>query len=268
MGDTLLAFPPDGNFYIDVEPLSQRRYVAFAAGSGITPILSIMKTHLSQEADAQFSLFLLNKSVSTIILREEVEGIKNRYLNRASVHHFLTRQQRHNPLFNGRFDEEKIKELSRLFFDPDQVDGFFLCGPQAMVKTIEDTLTQMGVPAEKIHYELFFTGQVDMTSQEMEEIKELQSIHATLKIIDGDRMMEVPMGRDQDNILDAALAYQADLPFACKGGVCCTCKAKLMDGEVKMKLNYGLEDHEVEAGYILTCQSIPITEEVTINFDI
>ncbi len=267
-GDTLTAFSPDGNFYIPIDDTKKNRYVAFAAGSGITPITSIMKSHLQGEPDCHFKLFLLNRSVSSIILREEIEGLKNIFLSRVEINYFLSRQQRQNPLFNGRFTSEKITQLSESFFNPLETDAFFLCGPQEMVITIQDTLTQMGVPKEKIHFELFFTSADGETQKQIEEIVEHQSEYATIHVIDGDRKMEVPMTKSQTSILDAALDYQADLPFACKGGVCCTCKAKLVEGEVKMKLNYGLEDHEVEAGYILTCQAIPVTESVTVDFNI
>ncbi len=267
-GDALTVFPPDGNFYIPIDDTKEKNYAAFAAGSGITPILSIMKSHLLGESESHFKLFLLNRSVSSIILREEIEGLKNAFLTRSEIIYFLTRQQRQNPLFNGRFTPEKITQLSEQFFDPKQTDAFFLCGPQEMVMTIQDTLTQMGVPKEKIHSELFFTIENGETKKEIQEILEHRSDVSTIHVIAGERKMEVPMSKSQESILDAALDYQADLPYACKGGVCCTCKAKLVEGEVQMKLNYGLEDHEVEAGFILTCQAIPITESVTVDFDI
>ncbi len=262
-GDVLEIMSPHGKFY---RPISQQKknYVAFAAGSGITPVHSIIKTHLAQEPESTFTLFYLNRTIQSIILREEIEGLKNKFLDRFELYHFLTQEQRDADLFNGRFTEEKLERIGQVLVDYHSIDEFFICGPTEMIFMIRDFLKAKGVAKEKIHFELFNTP----TTRKKKKTTVTENTDlADVEIINHGVKMNFKMPQGGDNILDAALSHNADLPFACKGGVCCTCRAKLLQGEVEMEVNYALEKDEVEAGYILTCQAIPKTEKIVVDFD-
>lgn len=267
VGDTLDVMLPDGKFFVDVDNSKPKHYVFFAAGSGITPVLSIIKTHLALEPNSTVQLFYLNRKVKSIIFKEEIEGLKNKYLGRLEIFHFLTREQRGIQLLNGRFTSEKLHELTSKVIDVSSTDECFVCGPEEMIFLIRDEMIKAGLAEEKIHFELFVTGNTEEDKKHIAEVLEHQSDHTDVTIIDGDKEFHFEMGAEYDNILDAALASDADLPFACKGGVCCTCRAKVVEGEVEMKLNYGLEPDEVEAGYVLTCQAVPTTDKVVVDFD-
>lgn len=263
-GDVLEVMPPNGKFYQEVEKGAKKNYVAFAAGSGITPIHSIIKTHLNEEPDSTFTLFYLNRTVQSMILREEIEGLKNQFLGRFELYHFLTQEERDAPLFNGRFSEEKLESISNLLLDLKAVDDYFICGPTEMIFLIRDFLTAKGVEEKKVHFELFNTPtgaakkkKLDANNKDVSEVS----------IITNGTKLSFKMTQNGENILDAALRNNADLPFACKGGVCCTCKALLVEGEAPMDVNYALEKEEVEQGYILTCQAIPKTSKILVDFD-
>lgn len=262
-GDQLEVMPPNGRFYCDIEPQKQKSYVAFAAGSGITPINSIIKTHLNQEENASFSLFFQNRSVQSIMLREEIEGLKNQFLGRFELYHFLTQEERDAPLFNGRIDKEKLDEINDKILDFNTVDDFFICGPTDLIFMIRDYLIEKGIDEKKIHFELFNTPTKKKKKATTSNNKDLSDV----SIINNGTKISFKMPQNGENILDAALRNNADLPFACKGGVCCTCRAKLMEGDVEMEVNYALEKDEVEAGYILTCQSIPKSQKILVDFD-
>jgi ring-1,2-phenylacetyl-CoA epoxidase subunit PaaE len=267
VGDTLEVMPPQGRFYVEADPAQAKEYVAFAAGSGITPIASIIKTHLQLEPESSFKLFYINQSVSSIILREELEGLKNRFMNRFEIFHFLTRESRATPLFNGRIDQQKLDILFQTLIDEDAVSDYFLCGPNAMIFLIKDYLEARGVDKKSIHFELFNTDGIVATPKRAKRKKPGGQVLAKVTIREGGKDFEFSMPKGENNILDAALERNADVPFACKGGVCCTCRAKLVEGEVDILLNYGLEEEEIAAGYILTCQSIPTSDEVVVDFD-
>lgn len=267
-GDELLVMPPSGKFSVEVSPNVAKNYIAFAAGSGITPMLSIIKTHLLAEPEATFKLFYLNRTVKSIIFKEEIEQLKNVFFNRFEIFYFLTKEQRDIPLFNGRFSEDKIKTLSTHFFDIDEVDHCFICGPKDMIFMISDTLQQLGLNKEKIHFELFFAGDAPVV-KETSRVSNSEKVEGTpVTIIDGGKEFHFNMDSEYDNILDAALAAGADLPYACKGGVCSTCKCKVVEGEVKMKVNYALEDDEVANNYVLSCQAAPVSNKVVVDFDV
>lgn len=262
-GDVIEVMPPNGRFF---QPISKHKknYVAFAAGSGITPIHSIIKTHLDQEKESTFSLFYFNRTVQSIILKEEIEGLKNKYLNRFELYHFLTQEERDSPLFNGRISEEKLASIFKILLDINSIDDFFICGPNEMIFLIRDFLMQKGLDEKRIHFELFNTpGNKKKTKNIDVSYGEISKV----AIINNGTQSTFNMSRGGDNILDAALRNNADLPYACKGGVCCTCKALLTKGEVEMEVNYALEKEEVEQGYILTCQAIPKTDELIVDFD-
>lgn len=262
-GDRLEVMPPNGHFYCEIEPQKRKSYVAFAAGSGITPIHSIIKTHLTQEEDSTFSLFYQNSSVQTIMLREEVEGLKNRFIGRFELYHMLTQEERDAPLFNGRINEEKLDEINEKIMDFKSVDDFFICGPTEMIFMIRDYLIEKGVDEERIHFELFNTPTKKKKKVTRSNNKDLSDV----SIINNGTKTAFQMPQNGESILDAALRNNADLPFACKGGVCCTCRAKLIEGDIEMEVNYALEKDEVEDGYILTCQSLPKSSKILVDFD-
>ncbi len=264
VGDTLDVMPPNGKFFVECAPTATKNYVAFAAGSGITPILSIIKTHLESEPNSTFKLFYVNRAVGSIILKEEVEALKNIYFNRFELFHFLTQEHRSAPLFNGRITEEKLATIFKHIVDANEVNDYFICGPEAMIFMIRDFLQAKGVNPKSIHFELFGT------STPQKQIKRKVAANASncaVTILEGDKSFNFNLLQGSDNILDAALKQNADLPFACKGGVCCTCRAKLVEGSVDLLVNYALEQEELDAGYILTCQAIPTSEKVIVDFD-
>ena len=265
-GDTLEVLPPNGTFFVPVAPDQARNYAAFAAGSGITPILSIIKTHLQAEPKATFKLFYVNQTVKSIILKEELEALKNRFMERLEIFYFLTREQRSVPLFNGRPDAEKLDIIFKTICDVERIDHYFSCGPEPMVLLIRDFLLEKKVPKDHIHFELFNTGGAPEKRKEI--AKKLSGKVADVTIIEGGITTNFKIAQGSDNLLDAAMKNSADLPYACKGGVCCTCRAKLIEGEVETIVNYGLEEEEIKAGYILTCQALPISEKVVVDFDV
>ncbi|MEZ4792718.1 MAG: 2Fe-2S iron-sulfur cluster-binding protein [Gelidibacter sp.] len=267
-GDEVQVMPPHGEFYVDCEPESSKNYIAFAAGSGITPTLSIIKTHLHKEPNSTFKLFYLNRTVKSIIFKEEIEQLKNEFFGRFQVFYFLTKEQRDIPFLNGRFDKEKLAVLTKTFIDIPDTDHAFICGPQDMIFLIRDELQAAGMSKEKIHYELFFTGSSEEENKHIAEILEEKADGTEVTIIDGGTEFHFIMDDDFDNILDGALAAGADLPFACKGGVCSTCKCKVIEGSVKMKVNYALEDREVAQNFVLSCQSVPTSKVVKVDFDV
>ncbi|NHM05653.1 phenylacetate-CoA oxygenase/reductase subunit PaaK [Flavobacterium sp. CYK-4] len=267
-GDTLDVMPPHGAFHTEVNPMVAKNYIAFAAGSGITPILSIIKTHLAAEPKSTFKLFYLNRTVKSIIFKEEIEQLKNRYFGRFEIFYFLTKEHRSIELYNGRFTAEKIQVLTDKIIDIPHTDDCFICGPEDMIHLLRDELTKAGLPKEKIHYELFNTGLSDEDKQRISKIVEKKVEGTEVTIIDGGKEFHFVMGEDFDNILDGALAAGADLPFACKGGVCSTCRCKVVDGSVEMKLNYSLEEEEIAKNYILSCQAVPTSKKVVVDFGV
>lgn len=268
-GDTLDVMTPMGKFYTELDKNNEKQYVAFAAGSGITPVMSILKTVLEVEPKSSFTLFYGNRNFESIIFREAIEALKNKHLERLSIHHILSREVLGSPLFNGRINGEKCEQFCKAFFDVEQVDDYFLCGPEDMIFSVKNTLEEKGVDTKRIHFELFTTPTTKATKTKKTEITTPLPSESDSKItviLDGDAF-DFSLHSNGDNILDAALKNGADLPFACKGGVCCTCRAKILEGEVEMDVNYALEPDEVAAGFVLTCQSHPRTEKVVVSFD-
>ncbi|MBL0055493.1 MAG: phenylacetate-CoA oxygenase/reductase subunit PaaK [Chitinophagaceae bacterium] len=268
-GDMLDVLPPTGKFNTSLNPANQKQYLAFAAGSGITPVLSIIKTTLEKEPQSQFTLVYGNRSRASVIFFEELEGLKNRHLTRFNFINILSREKTDAPVNFGRINESKLDELSRLV-NYSATDEFFLCGPEAMIFCVKDYLEKKGIENKKIHFELFTTpGQKKPAAGSRQQVMKDEGAKSNITVkLDGRSFdFDLPFSSDT-SILDAALKQGADLPFACKGGVCCTCKAKLLEGEVDMDVNWGLEHEEVEQGYILSCQSHPKTEKVVVDFDI
>ncbi len=267
-GDELEVLPPTGKFNTKLNANNNKQYLAFAAGSGITPILSIIKATLQTEPKSNFTLVFGNKGRNSIIFFEELEGLKNKYLNRFNLINILSREKTDAPISFGRINTEKLNQLNKLI-NYNNIDDFFICGPEEMIFCVKDYLEGKAIDKKKIHFELFTTpGQKKAleVSQKSSDKDSGPKSKITVKL-DG-RSFDFDLGFNSENILDAALKQGADLPFACKGGVCCTCKAKLIEGEVEMEVNWGLEQEEVEQGYILTCQSHPTTEKVVVDFDI
>lgn len=266
--DVLDVMQPVGKFYVELDPANKKNYLAFAAGSGITPLLSIIKTTLRTEPDSNFTLAYGNKSRSSIIFFEELEGLKNKYLQRFNLINILSRERTDAPINFGRINTEKLTELSKLL-DYATFDETFICGPEEMIFCVKKFLEQKEIDKKKIHFELFTTPGQKLTTDNRQQITDNNGPTSKITVkLDG-RSFDFDLSLTSDiSILDAALKEGADLPFACKGGVCCTCKARLLDGEVSMDVHWGLEDEEVEQGYILTCQSHPKTEKVVVDFDV
>ena len=263
-GDQLEVMTPMGNFAVDTNPIAQKSYVLFAAGSGITPILSILKQVLQEEPLSDVTLFYGNKNFNSIIFREEIEALKNQYMSRLRVVHVLSRESLGNKIQKGRIDGEKCGDLHKAFLTGSTISEVYICGPEEMILSVKDSLITLGVEAEKVHFELFTTA--GSSTKKKAEYTGPQ-INANVQVIlDGDTY-DIELGSDGETILDAAYKAGADLPFACKGGVCCTCKAKVIEGEARMDVNYALDADEVAAGYILTCQAHPTTEKLVVSFD-
>lgn len=266
VGDSVEVMPPNGKFYKDIEPEASKNYIAFAAGSGITPIYSIIKTHLVKEPNSTFTLFYINQNANTVILKDELEGLKNIFLERFRIYHFLTKQSREMPLFNGRINTEKLDQIFDKLVKLEDLDDTFLCGPEQMIFLVRDYLKTKGKDEKKIHFELFSSGISEEAKKRREASKKTGKV-CDVTIREGGKTFDFKLPFGGDNILDAAIANAADLPFACKGGVCCTCKAKLVEGKVDMLVNYALEQEEVDEGFILTCQAMPQSEKVVVDFD-
>jgi ring-1,2-phenylacetyl-CoA epoxidase subunit PaaE len=264
-GDELDVMTPTGRFGVVHAPDHARVYVGFAAGSGITPILSIVKGVLAREPDSRFFLFYGNRLTSGMLFLEELEELKDRFMQRFSLFHVISGEEQDIPILHGRLDGAKVKVLLRSLVPAASVDHVFICGPSGMSEDIEATCRDIGIADDRIHVERFvseFGGKP--------RAKKIVPVDAPPKamaalIIDGKRR-EVPVA-EGEAILDAALRAGMDLPFACKGGMCSTCRAKLVEGEAEMEVNYSLEPWELKAGFILTCQARPCSERVVVDYD-
>lgn len=265
--DELSVMVPAGGFALTPDKEAANHYVAYGAGSGITPILSMIKTVMHDEPKSRFTLFYGNRNFDSIIFREEIEGLKNIYLDRLSVHHILSKEKLGSPLFFGRIDAQKCEKFGKVFYDPAEVKGYYLCGPAQMIFGVKDQLIAQGVDSSKIHFELFNTSDIPVTEKKEAEVTFDSDAESKVTIILDGESFDMPLEYGGASILDAALVAGADLPYACKGGVCSTCKAQITKGEATMDINYALEPDEVENGFILTCQAHPRTSEVTVNFD-
>lgn len=269
-GDYVLASSPTGKFGtdVDLEPDKQRNFLFFAAGSGITPIISMVKMVLEQEPNAKCQLFYVNREIQSIVFREELEQLKNRFIGRFELYHILTRQKRDIDLLNGRLNKEKLRELSETLINLKDVDHVFMCGPEEMTFEIRDELVELGVEKRKIHYELFVTGLSEEDKKRAAAALESKYDGTKVTVIEGGTETQFTMSDTYDNVLDAAIAAGANVPFACKDGMCSTCKCKVVEGEVVMKKNYALEKNDLDQGYVLSCQSVPTTENLRVNFDV
>lgn len=267
-GDEMEVMPPVGKFYVELDVEHRKNYLAFAAGSGITPVISIIKTTLKLEPQSKFTLVYGNRNRNSIIFFEELEALKNVYLNRFNFINILSRERTDTSIHFGRIDRAKLEELSGVI-NYSSIDETFVCGPEEMIFAVKSFLEERGVPLKRIHFELFTTpGQKQVTKKIANQEEDTGPRSKVIVKLDG-RTFDFGLSMTTEtSILDAALAQGADLPYACKGGVCCTCKAKVLEGEVMMDVHWGLEQEEIEDGFILTCQSHPKTEKVVVDFDV
>ena len=266
-GDMLDVLPPTGKFNAKLSPGETGNYLAIAAGSGITPVISIIKHTLQNQPDSNFTLLYGNRDRNSIIFFDELEGLKNKYMKRFNFINILSRETTDAEIFYGRIDDNKLGELGK-FLNYEQFDQVYLCGPEELIFTAEAYLQKHGVAKNKIHFELFNTPGQSKTIlvENQDEISTGPISNITIKL-DG-RSFDFNLGYNSKSILDAALQQGADLPFACKGGVCASCRAKLQEGQVTMDVNYALEEDEIQQGFILTCQSHPRSEKIVVDFDV
>jgi len=263
-GMTLEVTPPTGDFTIEPEPGRAARYCAIAAGSGITPVISILSTLLEEEPAAQVTLLYGNQSGGTVMFLDELADLKDRYLDRFRIMHVLSRESNAIPLFEGRLEASKIKELLDTFVEVAQIDRWFLCGPMGVVEAAQEVLCASGVPIDSIGLELFFNEKPPEVPRVVPGDEEGAMVRFTL----GGRTSEVRVDPDGPPILDYALSIRSDAPFSCRNGACASCRALITQGDVAMHHNWCLTDAEVAAGQVLTCQSHPTTDEVELTYDI
>lgn len=267
-GDMIEAMPPMGNF-TPKDRTGRKNYLAFVAGSGITPVMSIMKTVLEEDPESSFTLVYGNRSRNTIIFREAIEALKNKHMLRMKLYHVLSREYMDIPLFSGRLGAQKCGDFCEKLIDLSVIDEAFICGPEDMILSTRQQLIDMGMPTGKVHIELFTSPDQPKATQErwVSANKSDSGPKSKVSITLDGATFDMEVGFNDESILDAALKAGADLPYACKGGVCCTCRAKVTEGEVEMTVNYALEHDEIEKGFVLTCQAHPRTERVVIDFD-
>lgn len=276
-GMELEVMPPLGHFTIKVEPQASRHYLGIASGSGITPLMSILQSVLYSEPNSQFTLVYGNRTTGSIMFREDLNDLKDRFPSRLSVIHLLTRETQDIDLFNGRIDGAKCAALFAGWIDASSIDAAFVCGPEQMMHSTVSALQDVGLTAEQIRFELFTTQETLERKARGEERVAAAGLSGTahhlsgqvseaVAVLDG-RRFEFSVDRENETVLDAGLGSGVDLPYSCKAGVCSTCRAKLVEGKVRMDCHYGLEDGEVAAGFVLTCQSHPLTERVVVDFD-
>jgi ring-1,2-phenylacetyl-CoA epoxidase subunit PaaE len=261
-GDTVEVLPPLGHFVTDLDPARRRHYAAIVAGSGITPVLSLVATALAVEPASRFTVLYGNRYARSVMFAEELADLKDRYPARLHLIHVLSREAQEAALLSGRLDGDRLRAILDALVDPSTVDEWFLCGPFGLVQGAQKVLAELGVAEREIHTELFHVTEEPPPPRPPDEV----AGEAEVTILLDGRTSTFRMGRDE-RVLDAALKARPELPYACRGGVCSTCRARLVDGEVQMARNYALEPDELAAGYVLTCQSSPLTEQLTVDYD-
>jgi ring-1,2-phenylacetyl-CoA epoxidase subunit PaaE len=266
-GATLDVMPPEGRFNLPLEPESRRHYLAFAAGSGITPILSIVKTTLIAEPHSRFTVLYGNRASSSVIFRDELAELKDQYLERLNLVYVMSREQQDIELFNGRITHDKCRQLFKHWLRVEDVDYAFICGPEDMMHGVSAALQEAGMPKERIRIELFAASAAKEPHKPRHHaVDDAHHLTEVTVIMDGSHA-RFTMDRDKESILDAGLRAGIDMRYSCKGGVCSTCRCKLVDGKVDMDVNYALEDYEIARGFVLSCQSFPVTDKVVVDFD-
>lgn len=267
-GDELEVMAPHGSFCWSFDSSARREYVAFAGGSGITPILSLIKTALAMEPHSRFTLFYGNRTSMGVMFLEEIAGLKDRYIDRLSVYHFLEEEEEEIELFNGRLDRAKAETLLSSLVKPENIDTFFICGPGPMMDAVEEALLAKNVEKQRILIERFTTGPLSAAQAAAARALEEKAAGLKMSVTLNGRRMNITFDPAQHSILDNVRAAGLPAPFACKGGVCATCRAKVTAGEVSMKVNYGLSEQEIAEGFVLTCQATPLTEGVALTYDV
>ena len=266
-GDLVQVFPPQGHFFAPVDAKARRHYLGIAGGSGITPILSIMKTVLARESGSRFTLIYGNRRQASTMFKEELEDLKSRYLTRLALHHVFSDETVDAPMLEGVLNRAKIAQFLDALIAPASVDHAFVCGPYQMNDEAQGALLAADVAPERIHIERFGTPEMLAGKPAPHEVRASDAQSATVVVIRDGLARDIEFGRDDPSILDAALRAGLELPFSCKSGVCSTCRCKLLEGEVRMDKNFALEPHEVDAGFILACQAHALTPRVVISYD-
>ena len=270
VGDTLKAMPPDGRFTVH-KPRAVHR-VGFAAGSGITPILSLMASTLEESEDSKFTLVYGNRRMGSVMFNEALQDLKDRYASRLTLIHILSRQAQEVPLLEGRIDGDKVRELIATLLPVGSMDEVFVCGPEAMIEATERALLDAGVRPDRVHTERFTSPTLEALAPDQRRAVVLghpavrtDGDVALTVVLDG-KPHELRMNRDE-RVLDVALNAGLDLPWSCRGGVCCTCRAKVLEGAVAMEKNFTLEPWETDKGFVLSCQAKPTTDRVVVSYD-
>ena len=265
-GAMLDVMPPMGHFNVPLAAENARHYVAFAAGSGITPILSIIKTTLLAEPNSRFTLFYGNRASSTVIFKDELTDLKDIYMQRLTLAYVMSREQQDIELFNGRITQEKCRHFLRHWLRVEDIDIAFICGPEDMMHGVSAALLEAGLPKQDIKVELFAASIPKHEHKARAPSAVARNETQVTVIMDGNHA-SFSMDKDKESILDAGLRAGLDMRYSCKGGVCSTCRCKLVEGKVDMDANYALEDYEIARGFVLSCQSFPVTDNVVIDFD-
>lgn len=264
-GDTLAVMPPTGRFHAALDARNEKFYLGFAAGSGITPILSIMASVLSQEPGSRFALFYGNRKQNTTMFIDDLFALKNRFPGRLQLHFLFSREDQEFAIAGGRLDDQKVRELMMRFCAGDSPDEAFVCGPDTMITAVTETLIDLGLPADKVHSERFGVPR-KLAAEKSSEVDAEEGLSEVTIVMDGHRKT-FDMPRSGISIVDAAAEHGIELPYSCKGGVCATCRTHVQLGKVEMAVNYGLEPWEVEEGFVLACQSTPLSDEVLLDYD-
>ena len=268
-GDSVQVMAPQGRFFVPIEPHAKRHHLGVAGGSGITPILSIMKTVLAREPKSRFTLIYGNRSLASTMFKEELEDLKNAYMARLSLQHVFSDEPTDAPISHGLLDRDKVGEFLRTLVPPAEIDHAYVCGPFQMNDEAQAALLAAGVPEQRVHVERFGVapteaGRVDAV---VHEARPGDAERSRVVIVRDGLRREIEFRREQPSILDAAAAAGLEVPFSCTSGVCGTCRAKLIEGEVRMDRNFALDKADLAAGFVLTCQSHPLTERVVLSFD-
>jgi len=266
-GQTIEVMPPMGHFNVPLDAANRKHYVAFAAGSGITPILSIIKTTLAAEPHSRFTLFYGNRASSSVIFKDELSDLKDSYMERLKLAYVMSREQQDIELFNGRITKEKAAQFLQHWVRAEDIDVAFICGPEDMMHGVSAALQEAGVPKANIKIELFAASIPKHAHQPRATAAEAAHQHTEVTVIMDGSAASFTMEQDKESLLDAGLRAGLDMRYSCKGGVCSTCRCKVIEGKVDMDVNYALEDYEIARGYILSCQSFPTTAKVVIDFD-
>ena len=265
VGDSLDVMPPNGQFHAVLDASNEKQYLGFAAGSGITPILSIIASVLHEEPGSRFALFYGNRTQNSTMFIDDLYALKNRYPERLQLHFLFSQEEQEFEVASGRLDDAKVRELVEHFCGGAEPDEAFVCGPDTMIDTVTVTLTNLGIPAENVHAERFGARRKGAGSKVIGSAAPGDIASVTVVMDGHKKTFEMP--RAGTNIVDAAAKQGVELPYSCKGGVCATCRTHVQKGEVEMATNYGLEPWEVEKGFVLACQSTPVSDEVLLDYD-